>query len=215
MTATRGKLILYYRIKWIINEATEQAFGLRDAVKQDFHVHREEMFVVTKAVMEEEEKLVRTQCGKLLCHLVAEITLLANKGHSCVPAGASRRSLQDWNSSEIIPAPPLPQAVCAISPPGVYFMCTRAKNLLVPIVVQNNFPPSSSVKGWFKTIQTLSEMLLTLEGKGAHGAAGEGGRFWTCFYSFPGPLLRHLSSSVPSSMPCSAAPVYMHINLAS
>lgn len=166
--------------------------------------------------MDEQEKLVRTQRGKLLCHLVAEITLLANKGHSCVPAGASRRSPQDWNSSEIIPAPPpLPQAVCAISPPGVYFTCTRAKNLLVPIVVQNNFPPSSLVKGWFKTIQTLSEMLLTLEGKGAYGAAGEGGGFWTCFHSFPGPLLLQLSSSVPSSMSCSAVPVYMHINLVS
>lgn len=42
-----------------------------------------------------EEKLGRKKSGKLLCHLVAEITLLANKGHSCVPAGASRRSPQD------------------------------------------------------------------------------------------------------------------------
>lgn len=60
-----------------------------------FTERRRSVFVVIKAVMEEEEKPVRTKRGKLLCHLVAEITLLANKGHSCVPAGASRRSLQD------------------------------------------------------------------------------------------------------------------------
>lgn len=33
--------------------------------------------------------------GKLLCHLVAGTTLLANMGHSCVPAGASRWSPRD------------------------------------------------------------------------------------------------------------------------
>lgn len=43
-------------------------------------------------------------------------------------------------------------------------MCALAKNLLLPIVVQNNFPLSFLVKGCFKTIQTSSatEMLLTL-----------------------------------------------------
>lgn len=103
-------------------------------------------------------KLRSVKRGKLLCHLLAGITLLANEGHSCVPAGASRRSPQDWNSSEIIPAPPQPptsppsgfsknRGICAISPPGVSFTCPRAKNLLVPIEVQNNFPPSSLVKG--------------------------------------------------------------------
>lgn len=37
-----------------------------------------------------EEKRVGRTRGKLLCHLVAEILLLANRGHSCVPAGAHR-----------------------------------------------------------------------------------------------------------------------------
>lgn len=74
-----------------------------------------------------EEKLGRKKSGKLLCHLVAEITLLANKGHSCVPAGASRRSPQDWNSSEIIPPSP-PQASLKTgafmpSPPQAFTSC--------------------------------------------------------------------------------------------
>lgn len=113
--------------------------------------------------------------------------MLANKGHSCVPAGASRRGPQDWNSSEIIPPHPrLPKnrGICAISPPGVNFTCTRAKNLLVPIEIQNNFPPSSSVKGDLRQYKHCLKCYWHWREEGVGRCRGEG-PFYTarCFLS--------------------------------
>lgn len=75
-------------------------------------------------VIEEKE---RWETKSLSYHLVPGITLLANKGHSCVPAGASRRSPQDWNSSPDNPTTPgssNTRGVCAISPPpGASTVC--------------------------------------------------------------------------------------------
>lgn len=52
--------------------------------------------VVTRREIEVERMGVEKEKKTTLpCHLAADITLLANKGHSCVPAEASRQSPQD------------------------------------------------------------------------------------------------------------------------